>query len=494
MRRAKIVATIGPASESIERLRELFLAGVDVARVNMSHGEREHHGEVIARIRRVAAELKRPIAVMLDLSGPKIRTGRLRDNEVTLEDGVEVRITPDDIEGDASRFSASYPLLAKEVRPGDRILISDGELELEVVKTVASEVIARVIHGGVLGERKGINLPGAQLSIPSITEKDKIDLAFGIKCGIDIVAQSFVRSSADCAQARDLIRELGGGARLIAKIEKPEAVDDLANILDTADGVMVARGDLAVETLPEQVPVLQKRIISHALIAQKTVITATQMLQSMIENPRPTRAEASDVANAIMDGSDALMLSGETAVGCYPVAAVRMMDRIIVSAEDAGGQADLWSTSLNREVEGGPHAALGRIRRMTLGRQTGSVGRAISEAAVFAAEELGCRSIVVFTLSGRMARRLAALRPRQRVVALTPDERSYRQLAVTWGVEPYPLEDFSPVSHEMLVSGDRTLLRYGLAQAGERIVVMAGRMPDLAISTSMKVHIVGSGQ
>ena len=322
MRKAKIVATIGPASESEEKLRALMLAGMNVARVNMSHGEREHHGEVIQRIRRVASELHQPLAIMLDLSGPKIRTGKLRDGEVYLDEGATVRITTEEIIGDATRFSANYPLLAREVKAGDRILISDGEIELEVISTTDTEVTARIIHGGVLGEHKGINLPGAHISIPSITEKDIADLRFGIERGVDLVAQSFVRTADDCYRARKLIEEFGGSARLIAKIEKPEAVDNLTVILAAADGVMVARGDLAVETSTERVPVLQKQIIAEALRAEKQIITATQMLQSMINNPRPTRAEASDVSNAVLDGSDAVMLSGETAVGKYPVEAV----------------------------------------------------------------------------------------------------------------------------------------------------------------------------
>ena len=480
MRRAKIVATIGPASEAITRLQDLFRAGVDVTRINMSHGEREHHGEVIKRIRQVSAELNRPAAIMLDLSGPKIRTGKLKGGQTKLEDGAVVRITSDAIEGDSSRFSANYPLLAAEVRPGDRILLSDGELELQAVSSSGNDVVARVVHGGVLGEHKGVNLPGALVSIPSITEKDVLDLKFGLEQGVDIIAQSFVRNADDCRRARDLIGQLGGRVRLIAKIEKPEAVDDLRNILDVADGVMVARGDLAVETLPERVPVLQKEIIAAALNIQKTVITATQMLQSMIDNPQPTRAEASDVANAILDGSDAVMLSGETAVGKYPVESVRMMDRIIVATEESAAK------------EGNAAGDLAKTAFLhgMIGRQSGSVGRALAEAAAFAADELGCRSIVVFTISGHMARRVAALRPRQRVIALTPEESSYRQLAITWGAEPFLLEDFTNLSKELLASGDRILLRNRLAEPGEPIVVTAGRMPDMAISTAMKLHRV----
>ncbi|MEW6206818.1 MAG: pyruvate kinase [Acidobacteriota bacterium] len=472
MRRAKIVATIGPASQSDEQLRRLMLAGMDVARINMSHGRREHHGEIINRIRRISTEIDRPVAIMVDLSGPKIRTGEMRA-DAALEAGVEVRITSEEIEGDSLRFSSSYARLSQEVRPGDRILISDGEIELQVVGTTANEVMARVIHGGPLGSHKGINLPGARLSIPSITEKDIEDLQFAIERGADLVAQSFVRSAKDCLEARDLIKRMGGAARLIAKIEKPEAVDDFANILDAADGVMVARGDLAVETSTELVPVIQKKILSQALLAQKLTITATQMLQSMIENPRPTRAEASDVSNAVLDGSDAVMLSGETAVGRFPVETVEMMDRIIRATEEMGAPA--------REV----------MREAMKGSHSGSFGRAIAEAAVYAADEIGSPVIVVITQSGQIARRAAALRPAQRIVAFTANERTHRQLAASWGVEPYMLKDCSADAEDFLARTDCALMERGLAGRGENVVVMAGRLKDLTISLSMKLHTVG---
>jgi pyruvate kinase len=315
------------------------------------------------------------------------------------------------------------------------------------------------------------------LRIPSLTEKDRDDLRFGLEQEADFIGLSFVRSAADCRGARDAIHALGGRARLVAKIEKPEAIEDLANIVDAADGVMVARGDLAVETSPEIVPILQKRIIGAALAASKSAITATQMLQSMIESAQPTRAEASDVANATLDGSDALMLSGETAVGRYPVDAVRMMDRIIRTAETLGRPpADDW-----RHARGGGER----------GRQAGSYGRAIAEAAVFAAEEISSRLIVVFTASGHLARFIAALRPQQRIIALTQEARTCRQLPLLWGVEPYPLHERSSGSDDLLAQGDRTLLHHGLAESGEQVVLMTGEMEGLAISNSMKIHRVG---
>ena len=450
-----------------------MVAGMDVARINMSHGKREHHGEVIARIRSVADDLRRPVAILLDVSGPKIRTGKMRDGQARLEDGSEVRITAEDIEGDATRFSANYPLLAQDVNAGDRILIDDGQIELQVLQGTATEVLARVIHGGVLSDHKGINLPGVNVSIPSITEKDVADLRFGIERGVDLIAQSFVRTADDCRRARDLIGRFGGNARLIAKIEKPEAVDDFANILDVVDGVMIARGDLAVETSPERVPVLQKKLIRDCLIAQKLTITATQMLQSMIESPRPTRAEASDVANAILDGSDAVMLSGESAIGRFPVEAVTMMDRIICTTE-------AMDVPLKDTMERG-----------MFGPPSGTPGRAVAEAAVLAAEEAGCRSIVVITQSGNMGRRVAALRPALRIIALTQNDWTRRQLAATWGVEPYPLGVRGSLNDGLLPLADRALLEHKLAERGESVVVMAGRVPDIVMSLSMNIHCVG---
>jgi pyruvate kinase len=489
MRRAKIVATIGPSSESAERLKALIEAGMDVARINMSHGAREPHGEVIARIREVSSAMGKPVAVMVDLSGPKIRTGRVCSGGAQLSDGAVVRIITDEVQGNSSCFSVNYDDIAAEVRPGDRVLIGDGEIELEVLETAPAGLVAKVVHGGLLGDHKGVNLPGGGASLPSITEKDQEDLKFAVRHGVDVVAQSFVRNADDCRKARELISGLGSSARLIAKIEKPEAFLDISRILEVADGVMVARGDLAVETSPERVPVLQKRMIKEALLAQKTVITATQMLQSMIECPRPTRAEASDVANAILDGTDALMLSAETAVGKYPVESVSMMDRIVRSTEamTLSGAADMGGWESLRFADTMGDAA----RNKAFGQKSGSIGRAVAEAAVFAAEEVGCRLIVVFTQSGHMARRVAAIRPRQQIVALTSAEQTRRQLSMTWGVQTYMLPPSDTASDQVLRSGDQALISYNLAKPGEKVVLMAGAMNDIAISTSMKLHRVG---
>ncbi len=478
MRKAKIVATIGPASAEPATLRALMLAGLDVARVNMSHGTQAGHRESISRIRQAAVETERNVAVLLDLSGPKIRTGRLRGGQAQLVDGAPVELVPAEIEGSAERFSVNYPALADEIRVDDRILIGDGEIELKVVGRSPGLVTATVVQGGTLGEHKGLNFPGARLSVESVTPKDVSDLAFGIENGVDLIALSFVRSASDCRTARELIRKNGGRARLIAKIEKPEAVDDLCGILAESDGVMVARGDLAVETSPEAVPLLQKKIIADAMAAQKIVITATQMLQSMTDNPRPTRAEASDVANAVLDGSDALMLSAETAVGHFPVEAVRMMSRIIESTE-----------SPRVPIPFTPPAALGASTCAR--RQSGSTDRALAEAARFAAEEIDARLIVVLTVSGHMGRAVAALRPQQRIIALTTQLLTCRQLSLSWGVEARLLGEFPPGAEQVLALADSALLKEELAGHGESVVFIAGHMRDSALSDSVKIHRVG---
>jgi pyruvate kinase len=473
MRRAKIVATIGPASRSPERLRELMLAGVDVARVNMSHGTQESHAETIQNLRAVATELNRPLAILLDLCGPKIRTGKLKDGQpVRLTAEQQLTITTRDIVGDETIVSTGYKSLPQDVKSGDRILFADGLIELRVEQVNKTDILCRVINGGELGESKGINLPGVRLSAPSLTEKDRADLSFGLQQKVDYVALSFVRSARDCVGAKTLVESLGADTPLIAKIEKREAIEDLDNIIDACDGVMVARGDLGVETGVESVPFYQKQIITKANAAEKLVITATQMLESMTHEPRPTRAEASDVANAILDGTDAVMLSGETAIGDYPVETVATMARIISFTEGNCLQGN-------------------RSRDLMHGHQKGTEGRAIAEAAVYAAQELSAKLIVVFSKSGTMARHLAALRPVQRIITFTPLERSYSALAAVWGIEPYLL-DFEGAGADLLARADETLMKQSLAQRGEIIVVMTGRIPNhYSLSSMMKLHLVG---
>ena len=472
MKKAKIVATIGPASRSPERLRALMLAGVNVARVNMSHGAHEAHAANIQTIREVATELNHPIAILLDLCGPKIRTGQLKDHQlVQLVADQTLTITTREVEGDATIVSTSYANLPQDVSLGDRILFADGLIELRVEQISKTEVICHVINGGWLGENKGINVPGVKLSAPSLTEKDRLDLSFGLEQKVDYVALSFVRSARDCIGAKTLIEFLGADVPLIAKIEKGEALADLDNIIEACDGVMVARGELGVEMSVESVPFFQKQIIAKANAAEKLVITATQMLESMTKEPRPTRAEASDVANAILDGTDAVMLSAETAVGDYPVATVETMARIISYTE---------TNSPND-----------RARELIRGNQKGTEGRAIAEAAIFAAQELRTKLIVVFSKSGTMARHLAALRPAQRIIALTPSPKTVASLAAVWGIEPYLL-DFSGGSTEFLARVDEALILEGLVKKGEMIIEMAGRLPEKpTLSSMMKLHRIG---
>ena len=473
MKKAKIVATLGPASRAPELLREMISAGMNVARVNMSHGTHESHAETIQTVRAIATELNLPIAIMLDLCGPKIRTGLLKDHQpINLQEGQELTITTRDVAGDSSLISTGYAHLPQDVKIGDLILLADGLIELRVEQVGLTDVICRVVNGGELGENKGINVPGVKLSAPSLTEKDRADLSFGLRQKVDYVALSFVRSARDCIGAKTLIEFLGGDAPLIAKIEKREALHDLDNIIDTCDGVMVARGDLGVETTVESVPFQQKRIISKANAAEKIVITATQMLESMTHEPRPTRAEASDVANAILDGTDAVMLSAETAIGDYPVQTVETMARIISFTETNCSQSE-------------------RSRDLIRGHQKGTEGRAIAEAAIYAANELASKLIVVFSKSGTMARHLAALRPEQRIIAFTPHERTYSALAAVWGIEPHML-NFDGRSSELLERANQALTREGLVNRGETVVVMAGRLPEQpSLSSMMKLHRVG---
>src|SRR5687767_2864438 len=415
VRKAKILVTLGPASREPAIIESLLRAGANAFRINMSHGTREEQAEYIQRARAAAKSINRPVAILVDLSGPKIRTRQLKDGKpVELHTGALFTLTTQDIRGDETRVATNYPDLPRVVETGTRLLLDDGAIALVVESTTKTDVVCRVINGGVLGERKGINLPGVSLPIDSLTPKDIEDLNWAVEQKVDYIALSFVRTAEDCSRAQSLIREAGGRAPLVAKIEKAEAIHHLDEIIATADAVMVARGDLGVETSVELVPVYQKRIIEKAVHAGKMVITATQMLQSMVTSPRPTRAEASDVANAVWDGTDALMLSNETASGVYPVPAVETMCRIIESAEAGRGPEP------------------DKITKWA-GRQSGRVSRALCEAAAFAAEEMGTRVTVVLTESGLMARRLSTLRPEQRIIALTDSPEVQNELALIWG-------------------------------------------------------------
>jgi len=472
LRKAKIIITLGPTSREPEVVEQLIAAGANGVRINMSHGTHEEKAVDIARARAAASKLERPIAILVDLSGPKIRTGELKDDQpVTLTPGQTFVITTRSILGDEREVSTNYKDLPRVVKPTTRMLLDDGALSLIVESTTDTDVVCKVIEGGLLAERKGINLPGVTLPIDSLTEKDIVDLKWAVEQNADYIALSFVRSGSDCERAKELINEAGGRAPLIAKIEKAEAIDHLDEIIAAADGVMVARGDLGVETSVELVPVYQKRIIERSIQAGKMVITATQMLQSMVTNPRPTRAEASDVANAVWDGTDCVMLSNETAAGAHPIQAVSTMARIIESAEGGKEQrTDLSAT--------------------WAGRQSGRVSRALCEAAAFAANEMGTTVTAVFTASGLMARRLSSLRSDQRIIALTHRPEALAELALIWAVEPLLISK-APTTEEMLKIGEQRLLEAGVVEKGEMIVVMAGRLSGLGLSSSVTIFTVG---
>jgi pyruvate kinase len=471
MRRTKIVATLGPASSTEAVLDSLIGAGATVFRLNFSHGSHEDHARTFGLIRAIAERRGEAIAVLQDLSGPKIRTTRVaRPEGIVLETGHNILITTDEtVVGTPERIGTTYEPLARDVTLGDKILLDDGNLELRVVGIVGSEVNCLVVHGGLLKSNKGMNLPGASLSIPALTEKDRADLAFGISLGVDYVALSFVRRPEDLREAKELIRSLGGDAPLIAKIEKREAIDNLATILEEADGVMVARGDLGVELSTEEVPTLQKRIIAMANAAGKPVITATQMLESMIDRARPTRAEASDVANAILDGTDAVMLSAETASGNFPIDAVETMARIADYTEE------------NDEFQSPPRLA---------GTSGSAVGRALARVASLVALELQLPWIVAFTETGSTARYVSGYRPRARIAGVTASAKVHRRLALNWGVIPFLLPGAGETTDAMFLSGEEALKGAGHVASGDRIVILGGRSRTAGATNLLKVHTV----
>lgn len=480
MRRTKIVCTIGPATSSEERLEQLMQAGMNVARLNFSHGTHQDHALVIERIRAISTRLGCAIAILQDLQGPKIRTGILQDRKpVTLADNTQVVITTRDVLGTSEIISTTYKPLPQDVKPGDRILLNDGLLELSVLSKNETDVYCLVVHGGELGEHKGINLPGVAVSAPALTEKDRDDLRFGVMHDVDYVALSFVRKPEDILEAKEYIRELqlkhNGANRtrlmpipLIAKLEKPEAIACLDDILEVADGVMIARGDLGVEMPPEKVPLIQKRIIAKCNELGLPVITATQMLESMIVNPRPTRAEVNDVSNAVLDKTDLVMLSAETASGVYPIKAVQMMVRIILETEAGGKTA--------RQPQ--PHRL--------------SQEKAVSHAARALSEEASVKAIVVFTQSGNTARLISQDRPRTPILAFTPSGRVYRQLALWWGVWPYCIEMMG-FTDELMEAVGKRLIDANLICTGEYVVIMGG-LPfgSRARTNFVKLHRVNA--
>jgi pyruvate kinase len=469
-RRAKIICTIGPACHDEAAMRDLLRLGMDVGRLNFSHGSHEDHARNIERLRSAAEKENRSICILQDLQGPKIRTGRLEHHEpISLETGSTVVITPRDIAGTPNRISTTFPDLAREVVAGARILLRDGLIELRVRSVRGGDVVCDVLNGGMLGEHQGINLPGTALSIPAMTEKDRKDLEFGLKQGVDAVALSFVRSAADVNMVREIVAGLGRDIPLIAKLEKPQAIDHLEEILEVVDGVMVARGDLGVEMAPEKVPVIQKHVIRRCAVWRKPVITATQMLESMIENPRPTRAEASDVANAIFDGTDSVMLSAETASGRYPREAVAMMSRIVIEAESNMGEF-----------------TQPRRRRDNHGL---SVAETICESIAHAAEDLPMGAIAVFTESGNTARMISKFRPQAPIYAFTHVASVVQRANLFWGVHPIRC-GHAPSTDEMVQVAEKELLARGVLKPGAVLGVVAGTQQSSGSTNFMRLHTV----
>ena len=470
-RRAKIICTIGPACDSEDLIHDLMRLGMDVARLNFSHGTHSEHARRIRRLRRAAYQLKRTICILQDLQGPKIRTGLLKNGKaVLLKTGALLTITPRKVAGTAALIATDFAGLAREVGPGSRVLLSDGRIELKVRTTRGEDVECEVLNGGMLGEQQGINLPGAAVAIPALTAKDKRDLEFGLKHGVDVVALSFVRSADDIRMAKNLMREFGKSVPIIAKLEKPQAIERLEEILEVTDGVMIARGDLGVELPPERVPVIQKQVIQRAGVWRRPVITATQMLESMTENPRPTRAEASDVANAIFDGTDAVMLSGETASGRYPRETVAMMARIILEAEASIAQQP-------------------SERRRRHQEHRYSVAETICESIAHAAEDLPMRAIAVFTESGNTARMLSKHRPKVCIYAFSHKPEVCNRMNALWGVHPVYEKQWES-AEAMLRTAEKELLPKGLLRPGDVLGLVAGTKLTSGATNFMRLHTV----
>jgi pyruvate kinase len=470
MTNTKIVATLGPACSSPEMIRKLIQAGVDVFRLNASHGTVEQRHEAVLEIRKASEEFKLNTGILLDLQGPKIRIGTFEGGSAILAPGAEFVITTEDLVGNAEGASTTYKDFARDVKSGDRVLLADGALELSVIDSDGIRARCRVVTGGVIKDKKGINLPGVQLSTPSMTRRDMENMLAGLQVGVDLVALSFVRRSSDVLRLRLFLEEKGSNLPIIAKIEKPEAVENIKDILSESDGVMVARGDLGVECPMEKVPFIQKSIIESARRAGKFVITATQMLESMIENPFPTRAEVSDVANAIYDGTDAVMLSGETSVGKYPVEAVRMMDRTAAQAEESTRKYGF------RELPSREYVTHAEI---------------VSDSAYHAAKMAGAQAIVVFSSSGSSARHVARFRPPVPIFVFTQTQQVARSLSVVFGINAI-VAPHTTSTDEMMAQMDRVLVEKGLLKPRDSVVFVAGMPIGRPGSTNMmKLHRVG---
>ena len=468
MRRAKIVATLGPATESYEMIRAIIDAGVDVARLNLSHGSYAEHGGRFANVRKAADDAGRAVAILVDLQGPKIRLGKFSDGPHELAVGDTFRITTDDVVGTRDLVGTTFKGLAGDVKPGDYLLIDDGKVRVQVESVDGPVVTTKVAVPGTVSNNKGINLPGVAVSVPALSEKDEQDLRWGLQAGADLIALSFVRDAADITRVHEIMAEEGRKIPVIAKIEKPQAVDNLEEIIDAFDGIMVARGDLAVELPLEAVPIVQKRAVELCRRMAKPVIVATQMLESMTHSPVPTRAEVSDVANAVLDGTDAVMLSGETSVGEYPVLTVQTMARIVESTEDHG---------------------LERIP--TVSAKPRTQGGIITLAANEVAEFVGAKFICIFTESGDTARRMSRLRPGIPMMAFAVDPAIRRRMAITWGVQSTLVEH---VAHTdlMFLQVDEFFLGNGLANEGDKVVVISGSPPGIIGSTNdIRIHKIG---
>lgn len=470
MRRAKIVATLGPASSSYDQLRAIIEAGVDVARMNLSHGSYDVHEQIYRDVRKAASDLDKPVGVFVDLQGPKIRLTKFKDGPVKLEKGATFKITTDEIEGDVNICGTTFKGLPGDVKVGDFLLIDDGKVKLRAVAVSDTTVTTEVEIPGLVSNNKGINLPGVAVNVPALSEKDEDDLRWALKLGVDMVALSFVRNASDIDRVHEIMREEGRKVPVIAKIEKPQAVENLEEIIDAFDAIMVARGDLGVELPLEQVPLVQKRAVELARRWAKPVIVATQMLESMISSSIPTRAETSDVANAVLDGADALMLSGETSVGSFPVETVSTMAKIIQSTEENG---------------------LSRIP--DLGTRPHTQGGAVSFAAMEIAELLGSKFVCVFTEGGDSLRRISRLRSAVPVLSFTPNVHTARELSLVWGSKTYIVPK---VTHTdaMFEQVDISVLEQGMCKVGDEVVVVAGTPPGVSGSTNtLRVHKVGTG-
>jgi pyruvate kinase len=467
--KAKIVCTLGPATREPGAIRALVDAGMDVARLNMSHGSHADHAQAYRRVRQAADDTGKGVAILADLQGPKIRLATFADGSVELREGESFTITTRDVPGDRSQCGTTYAGLPGDVSEGDQVLIDDGKVHLRVTAVHDTDVHTVVEVGGPVSDNKGINLPGIAVSVPALSGKDEEDLRWALRMSVDFVALSFVRNAGDVDRVREIMGEVGVSLPVIAKIEKPQAIDNLDEVIKAFDGFMVARGDLGVECPLEQVPLLQKLVVEKARRNAKPVIVATQMLESMVSNPRPTRAEASDVANAVLDGADAVMLSGETSVGAYPLEAVRTMERIVLEVEKHDRDRGVASIDWQPRTRGG----------------------VISKAAAEVAERVGAKYLVAFTQSGDSARRLARLRGPVPVLAFTPEDKVRCQLALTWGVETFRTD---AVEHtdEMVRQVDEQLLKIGRVSEGDLVVIIAGSPPGIPGSTNaLRIHRMG---